>query len=93
MPRYIDADAMLARLEEWNTSDSTDKALYNFTLNRILEQPTADVVKAVRCKDCKYGDLVSAVNGGMWCNRYMMFSMQESYCRDGERRDENADLG
>lgn len=40
--RAIDADAMLVRLEEWNTSDSTDKALYNFTLNRIQEQPTIE---------------------------------------------------
>ena len=40
--RAIDADAMLARLEAWNTSDSTDKALYNFTLHRILEQPTIE---------------------------------------------------
>ena len=40
--RAIDADAMLARLEEWNTSDSTDKALYNFTLHRILEQHTIE---------------------------------------------------
>ena len=40
--RAIDGDAMLARLEEWNTSDSTDKALYNFTLHRILEQPTIE---------------------------------------------------
>lgn len=38
--RPIDAEAMLARLEKWNTSDPTDKALYNFTLHRILEQPT-----------------------------------------------------
>ena len=38
--RLIDADAMMKRLEEWNTSDSTDKALYNFALHRILEQPT-----------------------------------------------------
>lgn len=40
--RTIDADAMLVRLEEWNTSDPTDKALYNFTLNRIQEQPTIE---------------------------------------------------
>lgn len=40
--RLIDADAMLARLEEWNTSDSTDKALYNFTLHRILEAPAIE---------------------------------------------------
>ena len=40
--RTIDGDALIARLEEWNTSDSTDKALYNFTLHRILEQPTIE---------------------------------------------------
>ena len=40
--RLIDGDAMMQRLEEWNTSDSTDKALYNFTLHRILEQPTIE---------------------------------------------------
>ena len=45
MARYIDADAMIKRLEKWNTSDDMDKALYNFALNRINEQPTADVVE------------------------------------------------
>ena len=54
MARYIDADAMIKRLEEWNTSDDMDKALYNFALNRINEQPTADVVEVIRCKDCMY---------------------------------------
>ena len=38
--RLIDADAMIDRLKEWGTKDKTDKALYNFTLNRINEQPT-----------------------------------------------------
>ena len=54
--RAIDADAMLVRLEEWNTSDSTDKALYNFTLNRILEQPTIEL----QCKKGRWiDDLIS----------------------------------
>lgn len=39
--RLIDADLVLKRLEEWNTSDKMDKALYNFARNRIVEQPTA----------------------------------------------------
>lgn len=39
--RLIDADLVLRRLEEWNTSDKMDKALYNFARNRIIEQPTA----------------------------------------------------
>ena len=38
--RLLDADAMIDRLKEWDTKDKTDKALYNFTLNRINEQPT-----------------------------------------------------
>ena len=38
--RTIDADAMIDRLKEWDTKDKTDKALYNFILNRINEQPT-----------------------------------------------------
>lgn len=40
--RLIDADAVVKRLEEWNTNDSMDKALYNFTLCRITEQPTIE---------------------------------------------------
>lgn len=32
--RLIDADLVLKRLEEWNTSDKMDKALYNFARNR-----------------------------------------------------------
>lgn len=47
MARYIDVEAMIKRLEKWNTSNDMDKALYNFALNRIIEQPTADVVEVV----------------------------------------------
>lgn len=42
--RLVDADKMLKRIESWNTSDAMDKALYNFTLNRIVEQHTIDAV-------------------------------------------------
>lgn len=47
--RLFDADVMLKRLQEWNTNDPIDKAHYNFTLSRIIEQPTAyDVDKVVK---------------------------------------------
>lgn len=42
--RLIDADEMLKRLESWNTDDEMDKALYNFTLSRIIEQPPVDAI-------------------------------------------------
>ena len=46
--RLIDADAMLERLESWNTKDEMDRALYNFAWHRIMEQPTAyDVSKVI----------------------------------------------
>lgn len=42
MSRLIDADAMLKRLEAWNTHDKMDKALYNFARKRVLEQPVVN---------------------------------------------------
>ena len=57
--RLIDAEEMIKRLQEWNTKDAMDTALFNFALHRILEQPTAydvdEVVKQiedVREKEC-----------------------------------------
>ena len=47
MSDLISRSELLKRLEEWNTSDKTDKALYNFALNRIIEQPTAYSVDKV----------------------------------------------
>ena len=40
--RTVDADAMIKRLKAWDTNDATDKALYNFALNRVLEAPTVE---------------------------------------------------
>ena len=52
--RLIDADDMIKRLQEWNTQDSMDRALYDFALRRILEQPTVydldEVVKQLNEK-------------------------------------------
>ena len=39
--RLIDAEEMIKRLQEWNTKDAMDTALFNFALHRILEQLTA----------------------------------------------------
>ena len=64
--RAIDADAMIDRLKKWDTKDKTDKALYNFTLGRINEQPTikpviipCDYAKA--CNEATMNKATSAV--------------------------------
>lgn len=49
--RPIDADAMIERLKQWDTSDAIDKALYNFTLARINEQPTIQPEPSQVAKD------------------------------------------
>ena len=69
MSDLISRSELLKRLEEWNTSDETDKALYNFALHRIIEQPTAyDIDKVIEeleeikgsacdgksCSECEY---------------------------------------
>lgn len=74
--RLIDADAMLARLEEWNTSDSTDKALYNFTMHRILEAPTIEPEpKWIPCVD---GNEPKA-NADCWISTNAKYVRRASY--------------
>lgn len=76
--RLIDADAMIDRLKEWDTKDKTDKALYNFTLNRINEQPTIQL-EIVQCKDCKY-------HHKRICPIERYFSL-DGFCSRGKRRE------
>ena len=49
----------------------------------IREQPTADVVEVVRCKDCKWyaGD-------GMYCANNIIVQFDHFYCYNGERREQ-----
>ena len=62
--RMIDADKMLERLEVWNTSDNTDKALYNVAWNRIAEQPTAyDVEKVIKQLESEASHCASFFDG------------------------------
>ena len=63
MSRYIDADALLAELQEeidFKTSMYTEEQNMYFSAGLkcayrdVKSQPTADVVEVVRCKDCKH---------------------------------------
>ena len=86
MSDLISRSKLLKRLEEWNTSDETDKALYNFTLSRIIEQPTAyDINRVVKelekrtdfLKDCtKYGNKNAEQQEGSY-NTMMMYEVAD----------------
>lgn len=66
MPRYIDIEPI-------------EKAAHDYgylvvSIALINEQPTADVIEVVRCKDCR-----------KWC---ICHHSDDYFCADGERREE-----
>lgn len=98
MPRYIDADALIAEIQS-NTAETWGKNLGrswwshstilkdNF-LALIREAPTADVVEVVRCKDCE-------VPHNKWTgcpNINGTIPYPEFYCAKGERKHTTADV-
>lgn len=61
MARYIDADALLEKYEraikdDWNKRSSPISwaDAYECVIADIDDQPTAEAVEVVRCKDCKW---------------------------------------
>ena len=96
MSRYIDADALTEMLHKKAKTDY-EMGIYNHAVLtesfiRLVEnQPTADVVEVVRCRDCMH----NRDNGGD-CDRTIILNEDDSteyrcagleYCSYGERRE------
>lgn len=59
MARYIDADNLVYEIKnvlfDWGTVNGImGETILKQMITDIQNQPTADVVEVVRCKDCKY---------------------------------------
>lgn len=55
MSRYIDLDRLIFCLEdEWAWCSKKSERGLRTAMQIVKEQPIADVVEVVRCKDCKY---------------------------------------
>lgn len=65
MPRYIDIEPI--------EKAAHDYGYFVVSIALINEQPTADVVQVVRCKDCR-----------KWC---ICHHSDDYFCADGERRE------
>ena len=50
----------------------------------VAQQPTADVVEVVRCKDCRYCEIG---NKDGWCNLNDCIVYLDDFCSNGERMD------
>lgn len=95
MPRYIDADALLERMEVRLKQLRTEYGDYDHYTNgfdeglvAVEDADTADVVEVVRCKECKS---LSLSGGSYWCKEtgFEMKSYElDHFCSYGEKKHE-----
>ena len=86
MPRYIDADKI--NYTTWVVGRDENAGYSTIAFKSDIDQvPTADVVKVVRCKDCRHFrkivDMITycAISGAqIW---------DDDYCSYGEREENN----
>lgn len=74
MSRFINADVF--EVFSYTSQDGTFDDGVQFVLEKIDEQPTADVVEVVRCKDCKHKE---------HCSIWMLAFGDIDFCSCGER--------
>ena len=93
MAEYIDKEKLLQKLSRMIEYCKNDNKVNGLTAlfqvgDAIMDCPTADVVQAVRCKDC-------AVPHNRWtgCPKLNgLVTSPEFYCSCGERRKEDAKI-
>ena len=83
-PKYIDAARLIRRLE-----NRTYRAKGKF-IEMVNEQPAADVVEVVRCKDCKHAHMT--MDGyckycDIWFPDEKEYMPGDYYCASGEKKD------
>ena len=93
MSRYIDAYALVKRLEHSPLFLGTHMQFKDGVIDLVERQPTADVVAVVRCKDCKRCKVFKRVDGTYFfscrCGCFREVVSADHYCAYGERREEN----
>lgn len=84
MSRYIDADEAI---RIWEEKDYIRLSKQERQAKKMLDElPSADVVKVVRCKDCKFWD-----SGCRWCDLWGdTQEYDDGYCSYGEMADTEA---
>lgn len=82
MSRYIDKDKLIKDLKTdmWISENSL-----KYVLQDIKEQPEADVVEVVRCKDCKWWEKQENSPQGkcILFGNYPMYPTGGWYCANG----------
>ena len=91
--KYINADELYINLDTMKNPDTefaTDDYIDGFSdgisaaIKELEIMPATDVVKVVRCKDCKYLEITGCYGE---CSRgYLGIVRPDCYCCYGERR-------
>lgn len=79
--RVIDADAFLAReIKRCHCVPLVGSGDRDYESLKLLlqQEPTIDVPRVVRCKDC--ANFRQNVRGGCWCDEYGGVITPEDYC-------------
>ena len=101
MSRYIKVDALEQhKFVSWTVPEffnemSLEQQAYQLGWNNAIEaimenEPTADVVEVVRCKDCKHAEIQDyAPPSCRYCCKYSaLYHAKNFYCSMGERRED-----
>jgi hypothetical protein len=81
MPRYIDADKLIAEY------DRAHIGAPGGARKLMVDAPTADVVEVVRCKDCKLRDTEGCPFMYWYCGILLGCTSDNNYCNYGERKE------
>ena len=101
MAEYIEKQALLKKMYASHSvplliSQTTDEDIMFKTMVSIVgEQPTADVVEVVHCRDCKHLYELSAIDRRFYCRHHpqgltgINIIEDNPYCSYGERKCDN----
>ena len=92
MAEYIEREALLENLRNshrYHAGNSREESLLYRDIRIVNEQPAADVVPVVRCKDCKYGEVDEPEDfpDQYYCHEGCGWNKGDFFCSYGERKE------
>lgn len=92
---YIEREALLKKIFPYNAADKKEYTINAYAVEKaIKEAPAADMVEVVRCKDCKYCEILFPVKEigkeavvGYKCLLIRTYKNAEGFCDYGKRRE------
>lgn len=91
MAKYIDVDYAISRMNEIKFRNARNSVVLAADEEEIIRwlnaMPAADVVRVVRCKDCRFHE--DEQIGMVYCPETVGGWVEDNwFCKGGERRDE-----